>query len=126
MLLPGLGMDEALQLIERLRRAVEAPGDETPAVTASFGVVETSGLGSTRELLMHVDRALYRAKRAGKSRVAAARNRAAVSWGMDPGDLLHEPPLTPFGEVVPPVFQNSLFAFATTADFEAAMQSGEE
>lgn len=44
---------------------------------------------------------------------------------MDPSDLLHEPPLTPFGEVVPPVFQNSLFAFATTADFEAAMQSGD-
>ena len=44
---------------------------------------------------------------------------------MDPSDLLHEPPLTPFGEVVPPVFQNSLFAFATTAEFEAAMHSGD-
>ena len=44
---------------------------------------------------------------------------------MDPSDLLHEPPLTPFGEVVPPVFQNSLFAFATTAAFEAAMKDGD-
>ncbi|WP_456445695.1 diguanylate cyclase [Oceanithermus sp.] len=71
-LLPGLGLDEALLLAERLRRALEAPGDDAPAVTASFGVVETSGLGSTRELLTHADRALYRAKRAGKNRVAAA------------------------------------------------------
>ncbi|ADR36865.1 Cys/Met metabolism pyridoxal-phosphate-dependent protein [Oceanithermus profundus DSM 14977] len=44
---------------------------------------------------------------------------------MDPSDLLHEPPLTPYGEVVPPVFQNSLFAFTTTAEFEAAMRSGD-
>lgn len=44
---------------------------------------------------------------------------------MDPSDLLHEPPLTPFGEVVPPVFQNSLFTFATTAEFEEAMRRGD-
>ena len=44
---------------------------------------------------------------------------------MDPSALLHEASLSPFGEVAPPVFQNSLFAFATTAEFEAAMEGGE-
>ncbi len=45
---------------------------------------------------------------------------------MDPISLLHEPSLSGFGEVAPPVFQNSLFAFATSAEFEAAMKSGEK
>ncbi|WP_456409394.1 trans-sulfuration enzyme family protein [Oceanithermus sp.] len=43
---------------------------------------------------------------------------------MDWKTLLSEEPLSSFGEVTPPVFQNSLFAFATTAEFETAMHSG--
>ncbi|ADR36864.1 diguanylate cyclase [Oceanithermus profundus DSM 14977] len=72
-LLPGVGLEEALRLAERLRRALEAPSDEGPPATASFGVVETGRLRTTSELLARADRALYRAKHAGKNRVAAAR-----------------------------------------------------
>ncbi|WP_293173690.1 aminotransferase class I/II-fold pyridoxal phosphate-dependent enzyme [Oceanithermus sp.] len=40
-------------------------------------------------------------------------------------NLLHDEPLSAFGEVTPPVFQTSLFAFPDTNAFEHAMTSGE-
>ncbi|WP_457630889.1 trans-sulfuration enzyme family protein [Oceanithermus sp.] len=43
---------------------------------------------------------------------------------MDWQELLHDPPLSGFGEVAPPIFQNSLFAFETVAEFEEAMNRG--
>ncbi len=39
-------------------------------------------------------------------------------------ELLHDPPLSDYGEVAPPIFQNSLFAFNTVAEFEKAMNQG--
>jgi len=39
-------------------------------------------------------------------------------------ELLHDPSLSEYGEVAPPIFQNSLFAFDTVAEFEAAMNQG--
>ncbi len=44
---------------------------------------------------------------------------------MDWETLLSEEPLSPFGEVTPPVFQTSLFAFPDTDTFERAMTRGE-
>ncbi len=38
--------------------------------------------------------------------------------------LLHDQALSEFGEVTPPIFQNSLFSFATVAEFEEAMNQG--
>ncbi|AEB12622.1 trans-sulfuration enzyme family protein [Marinithermus hydrothermalis] len=45
---------------------------------------------------------------------------------MDPWTaLLHEPPLTPHREVVPPIYQNSLFTFESVEAFETAIQTGD-
>ncbi len=44
---------------------------------------------------------------------------------MDWLDLLHDDARSPLGEVAPTVYQNSLFAFATTSEFETAMRTGE-
>ena len=72
-LLPEQSLDGAQLAGERLRAAVEALGIEHPAggtVTASVGV---AGLGSPacspEELFELADRALYRAKEAGRNRV---------------------------------------------------------
>lgn len=68
-LLPGVGLEEAAQLAERLRRALEAPGSEGPNATASFGVTLFRKHDSVGELFDRADRALYEAKQAGKNRV---------------------------------------------------------
>jgi len=39
-------------------------------------------------------------------------------------ELLHDPQLSGYGEVAPPIFQNSLFAFDSVAEFEEAMNQG--
>ncbi len=64
----------ALALAERLRAAVAAC-DAPVRTTASFGVAVCSGpsRASQPELLEAADQALYRAKRAGRNRVAMAR-----------------------------------------------------
>jgi diguanylate cyclase (GGDEF)-like protein len=75
--LPGTDLAGGVRLAERVRaalaeRTVEAPNGEHVRVTASFGVAEFDGRGGLRELLAAADEALYRAKRAGKDRVATA------------------------------------------------------
>ncbi len=75
--LPGTDLAGGVQLAERVRAAlaestVEAPNGERVRVTASFGVAEFDGRGGLKELLAAADEALYRAKRAGKDRVATA------------------------------------------------------
>ena len=48
---------------------VEHLGSELPAVTVSIGVASFNGAGDAAEsLLQRADRALYRAKRAGRDR----------------------------------------------------------
>jgi diguanylate cyclase (GGDEF)-like protein len=71
-LLPGLSLDDALALAERLRDAVAAAGSEGPRVTASFGVVALDPRETLSGLLTRADRALYQAKQAGKDRVVSA------------------------------------------------------
>ncbi|HWQ08391.1 MAG TPA: sensor domain-containing diguanylate cyclase, partial [Holophaga sp.] len=74
-LLPETGLDGAASLAERLRRSVEAldiqlPGRTAIQVTASFGVsVLTSGDPAYEAVLRRADKALYRAKQAGRNRV---------------------------------------------------------
>jgi diguanylate cyclase (GGDEF)-like protein len=76
-LLPETGLDGAEQLARRLQAALlrlrlpEVGGAEPP-VTASFGVASFPAARSADELLSAADRALYRAKAAGKNRVALA------------------------------------------------------
>ena len=76
--LPGTDENEGARVAERIRqdfagRVVLAPSGERIVSTASFGVVGYVGRGGTNELLAAADAALYRAKRAGKDRIATAR-----------------------------------------------------
>ena len=72
-LLPGRDAEGAGRVAERIRRSVEsAPLDGLP-VTVSAGVVSAPGeQGTLAQLLRQADAALYRAKGAGRNRVAAA------------------------------------------------------
>jgi diguanylate cyclase (GGDEF)-like protein len=79
--LPGTDLEGGVRLAERVRaalaqRTIEAPTGEQLHVTASFGVAEFNGRGGLEELLATADVALYRAKRAGKDRVATATSTA--------------------------------------------------
>jgi diguanylate cyclase (GGDEF)-like protein len=72
--LPGLGRADAAAFCERLRSAIEGfewgrvhPGLR---VTISIGVWEWNGLADAEALLVAADAQLYRAKRAGRNRVA--------------------------------------------------------
>ncbi|MEH3099937.1 GGDEF domain-containing protein [Sphingomonas adhaesiva] len=68
------GVDAAMAVAERVRRAVEASTQDRdePAVTISIGV-SVAARGDTAEALIHrADRALYGAKLAGRNRVRAA------------------------------------------------------
>ena len=72
LILPDVGIHEAVAISERLRRAVagiEAPG----GITASFGVAVYPHVGiSEHELIKAADEALYASKTAGRDRVTAA------------------------------------------------------
>ena len=79
--LPGTDLAGGVRLAERIRatlarRTIEAPGGQHFHVTATFGVVEFDGRSGLLELLAAADAALYRAKRAGKDRVATATSSA--------------------------------------------------
>jgi diguanylate cyclase (GGDEF)-like protein len=66
---PACSADDARDLAERLRRAV-AGIDDGPSVTTSVGVaVFPEGAADEVSLVLAADRALYRAKRAGRDRV---------------------------------------------------------
>jgi diguanylate cyclase (GGDEF)-like protein/PAS domain S-box-containing protein len=69
-LLPGLGLEEAMQVGERCRAGVAAKPMGGVNVTASLGASAVS-LGATQpsEMLDQADKALYIAKRGGRNRV---------------------------------------------------------
>jgi diguanylate cyclase (GGDEF)-like protein len=74
-MLPGQGIEDALQMAERLRALVEAMRD--PAVpdglTISLGVTALQGEAEDiDDLLRRADHALYEAKHLGRNRVCAA------------------------------------------------------
>jgi diguanylate cyclase (GGDEF)-like protein len=76
-LLPETGLDGAEQLARRLQTALQRLrlaqiGGDRPPVTASFGVAAFPTARTAEELLSAADGALYRAKAAGKDRVASA------------------------------------------------------
>jgi diguanylate cyclase (GGDEF) domain len=82
-MLPGVGLDEAAEVAERVRRAIEQQAVITVRtldrghpvsvrVTASLGVATYPDVAtSARELMRYADRAMYLgAKRRGRNRVA--------------------------------------------------------
>ena len=72
-LLPGRDAEAATRVAERVRSAVAASPLAGLPVTVSAGVVSSSGNSDTlASLLREADAALYRAKGAGRNRVAAA------------------------------------------------------
>ncbi len=76
LLLPGVALADAAELAERLRAGLAgspARGASQPiALSASFGVAEAGPTHDLDGLLEQADRALYRAKDAGRNRVAIA------------------------------------------------------
>jgi len=76
MLLPGASLEVAAVVAERLRVTVQdTPVEPVGAVTVSLGVARWDGETGSEpgEILNEADRALYRAKQAGRNRVAIAR-----------------------------------------------------
>jgi diguanylate cyclase (GGDEF)-like protein len=74
LLLPGADATGGALLADRVReafseRAFAGRDGEPVTVTCSFGVAQHRAGGDERELFASADRALYRAKRAGKNRV---------------------------------------------------------
>lgn len=76
--MPHTGMEEARLIAERLRTGIAAvvitaeAGGGTIQVTASIGVSEIDAAASVEEAIDRADRALYRAKAAGRDRVEVA------------------------------------------------------
>jgi two-component system cell cycle response regulator len=72
--LPGLGRDEAVEVAEAIRKAVESAQMEKDGIalapTLSIGVASRSTEADPLDLLAKADAALYRAKAAGKNRTA--------------------------------------------------------
>ena len=71
--LPGIGLDEARGVAERMRVGLEAleidAGGQTLRCTVSIGIAEWRGGESFDALLARADGALYAAKRTGRNRV---------------------------------------------------------
>jgi diguanylate cyclase (GGDEF)-like protein len=84
-LLPDCGLDDALQIAERVRGAIAAtptalPQAEPLRVTVSIGCfVALPAVDNLDTLLAHADRALYRAKAAGRNRVDSECQQAVVA-----------------------------------------------
>lgn len=74
LLLPETKLDEALDISERIRKAIAAVNvefaDQQVGITVSIGVAAQSDLvGNWDDLFVYADQALYRAKQAGRNRV---------------------------------------------------------
>jgi diguanylate cyclase (GGDEF)-like protein len=77
-ILPGAGSVEAFTIAERVRHAVEVTptlfGDATIHATVSGGIATTATGANLEALLSAADRALYKAKAAGRNRIETAEN----------------------------------------------------
>src|SRR6185369_10552487 len=78
-MMPETGLEDALTFAEKVRHLLEGHPVDTQAgplpVTVSIGVasVPRTRIHSPKEMVVAADRALYRAKRAGRNRVEAER-----------------------------------------------------
>ena len=78
-LLPGLGLDEAMRVAERLRGAFATASSALPGLectpTLSIGVTESDAASKTLDMLLQdADGALYRSKRLGRDRVQSCQD----------------------------------------------------
>jgi diguanylate cyclase (GGDEF)-like protein len=78
LVMPETALQHALLVAERLRAAIESLKDKVEGipVTASIGVVETTGeTGLTLDILLNrADEAMYSSKNAGRNRITAWKN----------------------------------------------------
>jgi diguanylate cyclase (GGDEF)-like protein len=90
--LPGLETGDAVQVADRLRRAVARGRDGKFGITMSAGVAAARGAAVVPDtLLRNADQALYAAKRGGRNRVYAGNDgRAAGAPGVVAGDALFQ------------------------------------
>ncbi len=73
-IMDGIGLDEAADLIERLRHEIsEHDFHLEERISCSFGVTELHEEDTAQEVVDRVDRLLYRAKSRGRNRVAVDR-----------------------------------------------------
>lgn len=80
--LPGLGIQQAMQVAERIRIRVSEETD--PRVTVSCGISEwnwTNDKISVESLFYRADMALYEAKNGGRNRIVVERAEAEI--GLD-------------------------------------------
>ncbi len=73
-LLPGVEIDDAKKIAERLKKIIEnreikLEDGTTVKVTASFGVTQVKMGDTVKSILERADKALYKAKKEGKNRV---------------------------------------------------------
>ena len=72
LLLPGTGTQSALQIAERVRRAIEHDDGTVQPVTISLGVATLTGSETLESLIKRADVALYDAKAAGRNQLKLA------------------------------------------------------
>ena len=80
-LLPGIEIHEAVEIIERVREALARTtrrGD-VPSFTASYGIAESTAAANFEDLLQKADRALFAAKEAGRDCICIDGHRIAVA-----------------------------------------------
>jgi len=86
--LPATGLSQALQVAERLRRAVRFStiphGDEPIRLTVSIGVASLAGDRNAADWVSRADQALYEAKRRGRDQVVSADPPAGAGDGDHP------------------------------------------
>jgi diguanylate cyclase (GGDEF)-like protein len=82
---PSTSPDVAVTILDRLREALALAAEEaeTPAFTASFGVVDSSLSDTLENLFRLADLALYRAKDEGRNRVVVVDDRELSVLGTD-------------------------------------------
>jgi len=69
LMLPQTGLEESLQVAERIRASLQA-ADINPPYTASFGIATAlGGAPAIESLIANADAALYQAKANGRNRV---------------------------------------------------------
>ena len=79
--LPGAGTSEAVEVVERIRRALDrtTARGEAPAFTASFGIAYSADADDIKDLIERSDRALFAAKDAGRDRTCIDGHTAPVA-----------------------------------------------